>query len=324
MSPSRLRSFVPAAVLASGLGFGLAAGCGDSATPACRVGADCASGVCSSDGRCVGDVGGDAAAQQDGAGGGEGGASSSGGSSSGSSGDGGPSGCTAARDGVVSLPDMPLAPGLKANFRVATDVDVDVAGVKKGDGTRTWDLSGVLPGDHAVVSELRSAAGTWYAADFPTASYVTKLSDTSDLLGVFKLDAQALVLLGVVSPDGGLTRTRVTNDPSAVILSLPFTLGKTWTSNVTVSGLANGVVTAYSEKYETEVDAKGELKTPLGTFQVLRVSTVLTRTVGVIPTTTRTFAFVAECHGTVARVRSRDNETQAEFVRAAEVERMSP
>lgn len=319
-----LRRFAAPAVLAAVAALTVAfAGCGNSGDdgPACRVGADCASGVCSSDGRCLPADKADAAAQQDGAG-------TDGGAGDGGSSDGGPgadaSGCTAQRDGTVSLSDIPLAAGQKASFRVATDVDVDVAGVKQGDGTRKWDLSGALSGDHAVVTELRSLAGAWYAADFPTASYVVKLSDTSDLLGVYKLDSQALVLLGVVSPDSGLTRTNVSHDPSAVILSLPFTLGKKWSTTSTVSGLASGVLSAYTEKYDTEVDARGELKTPLGTFQVLRISTVLTRTVGVIPTTTRTFAFVAECYGTVARVRSRDNETQAEFTRAAEVERMSP
>ena len=60
------------------------------------------------------------------------------------------------------------------------------------------------------------------------------------------------------------------------------------------------------------------------TFEVLRVRTELERTVGLLTTTVRTFAFVSECFGTVATVTSEDDEDQVEFSRAAEVRRLAP
>lgn len=315
---------VAALVAAAGAFLGAAQGCDSSESPACRVGADCASGVCASNGVCVASTGGDAAAQQDGSTNADAGSETDAQTDGGSTSKDGAAGCAAARDGIITLADLPLAAGQKANFRAASSVDVDTVGVKNADGTRTWDLSGALAGDHAVVSELVSPKGTWYAADFASASYVTRLSDSSDLLGVFKLDSQALVLLGVVSPSDGVSRTNVAYTPSASILAFPIALDKSWSSEAQVSGFASGIFSAYTEKYESKADAKGEIKTPLGTFQVLRINTLLTRTVGFLTTKVRTFAFVAECYGTVARMRSRDNETEVEFTSAAEVDRMAP
>ena len=59
-------------------------------------------------------------------------------------------------------------------------------------------------------------------------------------------------------------------------------LGSTWTSTSTVNGHRRGRSSPhYTEKYASKVDAQGTLKVPYGTFQVLRVQTMLTRTVGV-------------------------------------------
>jgi len=98
----------------------------------------------------------------------------------------------------------------------------------------------------------------------------------------------------------------------------------TWTSDTSVSGVAEGIPVAYSEKYESVVDAKGKLKTPLGTFDVLRVRVLLTRTVGFAVTKVRTFAFVTECYGTIATVTSDDNEGDIEFTHALEIRRIAP
>jgi hypothetical protein len=67
------------------------------------------------------------------------------------------------------------------------------------------------------------------------------------------------------------------------------------------------------------------MKTPYGTFPVLRIATDLTRTSGVTTlATSRTFSWNAECFGAVATVVSQDFETQQEFTNAAEVQRLAP
>jgi hypothetical protein len=150
------------------------------------------------------------------------------------------------------------------------------------------------------------------------------LSADSELLGVMRLDDDGLALLGVVSPEAGLTRTELTYAPPVPLLPTPLGPSATWTTTATVHGLATGVAALYTERYQSRVDAIGTLSTPLGSFPVRRIATDLTRTVGVAVTTRRSFGWAAECYGTVATIASQDFETGSEFTRAAEVWRISP
>jgi hypothetical protein len=325
-------------LLANGAGCAAANGGGDE----CQVGGDCASGACQ-DGRCVAASGGSAgAAGSSGAAGTSGAAGSSGtagaagqgggaagASGAGSGGSGGSAGaggatCKPNNDGIIERSEVPLMAGLSAKFLTAEDAPIDTAGATQSDGSRVWDLTGSLPGDHLALVATQSVAGTWYASDFAGATYAAKLSDTQSLLGVFQATPSSLSLIGVVSPSGGTTRTQLSYAPAATVLSFPLQMGKTWQTTSNVTGVAQGVPSDYVEKYAYKVDAHGTLKTPYADFQVLRVGVVLTRTVGVLQTTVRTYLFVSECFGTVASIVSNDNESSAEFTTAAEVERLSP
>jgi hypothetical protein len=301
--------------------------CADGGMERCRVGADCASGVCRSDGRCatsgeddagidpaldahVDDVDADVDA----------GAPADAGPES----DGGARVCAANGDGTITRAEAPLRAGLYATFRVAEDATVSTAGVDRGDGTRAWDLSGALSGDTDVRRELRPLGAEWYATEFPGAGWTARLAERAELLGVFEITETELLLRGVVSPEDGFTRTLLDYDPPVVVLRFPLTSGSTWETTSTVSGTASGVAVLYTETYASTVDARGELTAPFGAFEVLRVRTVLDRLVGALPTRVRSYAFVSECFGTVATIASGDNETQVEFTTAAEVSRLSP
>jgi hypothetical protein len=129
----------------------------------------------------------------------------------------------------------------------------------------------------------------------------------------------------VVSPDAGSFRTELAYDPPAKILSLPFSATTTWTTTSTVSGTAQGAVVAYTERYASLVDQVGTMTTPYGEFPVLRVATDLTRSsFGTTILTKRSFAWIAECFGSIATISSQDNETSAEFNDPAEVRRLAP
>lgn len=300
--------------------------CTEGEDRACRVGADCASGACGSDGRCV-----------------EGPGSTPG--SSESSGDGGGDlvtdgqalppddggslvvpGCSPNKDGTIAREEVPIQAGLRATFRVAENVEISTAGSDIGNGRRRWDLSTPLPNDASVLVETLPLTGKWFAPKFSNATYATQLRKSSNLVGIFETGPAALSLRGVASPEEGLYRTELTYDPPVSMLEFPLTAGKTWTSNATVTGIAQGVPLGlgYTEAYSAEVDAEGELVTPLGKFDVLRVRVDLTRTVGFSVTTLRTYSFITECYGNVASIASNDNESNVEFTRAAEVRRISP
>ncbi|PIW00216.1 MAG: hypothetical protein CO108_10790 [Deltaproteobacteria bacterium CG_4_9_14_3_um_filter_63_12] len=232
--------------------------------------------------------------------------------------------CIPNHDGTITRAEMPIQTGLRGTFKVAQDASVDMVGSTDDAGLRSWDLSGALAGDHLVLSELRVPDGFWFANDFPNATYVSPLSDTSPLLGIFQATDGALLLLGVASPEDSFTATKVTYDPGVTLLSFPLTANKTWTTDTSISGTYNGVFTMYNETYVSKVDTSGTLRTPFGEFDVLRVAVTLDKTVGFITTTTRSLLFVTECFGTVANVTSQADETAVEFTDAAEVRRLSP
>lgn len=333
--PNKLRG--PLAAAAMLLLFAGGSGCGAAASDnsQCSVGADCPSGACKA-GRCVAAPGGGGSAA-----GGAGGAAGAAGKAGSDAGPGGAGGTTSAggttgmggsagasclpnNDGIIERKEMLLRAGLHGTFMIAENAPVDTAGTTKPDGSRSWDLSGKLPGDHPALVSTQSVKGTWYEKDYPGASYASKLSDTQNLLGVFEATNTSLLLLGVVSPNDGTTRTQLKYSPPVTVLAFPLKQGKTWTTTSNVTGLAQGILADYTEKYVYKVDAHGTMSTPFADFPVLRTQVVLTRTVGIYPTVVRTYLFTTECFGTIASIVSKDNEQSAEFTTAAEVQRLSP
>lgn len=244
---------------------------------------------------------------------------------------GGENTCTPNRDGKVSRGEVVLKAGLRATFEVAHEVKVDTAGTMK-DGGRYWDLAKSYEGDDPETIEFKSMDGKWFKPDYPDADYAMKLAGDSEELGVFDATPKGLYLLGVVSPEeGSFGETNIAYDPPVEVLKFPLEKGATWKTETTARGThktySPAVPLSWDETYKNQVDATGTLKTPYGEFEVLRVRTVLERnqqfsgwTLGEV----RTFAFVAECFGTVATIRSEDGEDETEFTEAAEVRRLTP
>ncbi len=298
----------------------VAQGCAVSDTPGtCHVGTDCPSGVC--DQGVCGDASTTTGATTTSSGTGAGGSSSS--AATGSSGAGAGGGvCSPNKDGTITRAEVPITAGLSAKFLAATNVTFATSGTDLGNGSRDWNLKQTFSGDHLSLIETQALNGLWFEADFAGATYAAKLSETNDLLGVFEVTADALLLRGVVSPMGGATKTELTYTPPVPALTFPLTENKAWSIQSTVTGYAQGVPVGYVEAYDNLVDAKGVLEAPFGTFDVLRVRTTMVRQGGLL--TLRSFGFVAECFGTVASVTSQNNEPNAEFSSVSELRRLSP
>ena len=232
--------------------------------------------------------------------------------------------CRPNHDGRIEASEIPTVLGLRVKFRTATDVTVDTAGAARGDGTRLWDFSGALPGDHDRIVEPMDYSGMWFAEDFESGTYAAELRDGEDELGVYQVTESSLLLLGVASPESGVSRTRLGHDPPVTVLSFPIEVGDSWETTASVSGVALGLPSLFQERYRSAVDARGELVTPFGTFPVLRVSVHMTRTVGFLVTDHRSVLYVSECFGTVAVAHSQDDETEPAFSHAAEISRIAP
>ncbi len=286
--------------------LGAMSACDSAPSGECSIGADCSSGICDSDGQCnigvAADGGSDAQAGDH---------------------DAAPSACGSVVDSIITRDELPMAAGREATFRIATGATFDTRGEME-DGLRHWNLDGPLANDVDTDIVLSAVEGAWYAKSFPDASYSTKLSQDSDLLGVFELSESGLYLLGVVSPAEGISRTELTYDPPVVLMPLPLEEGDTWSTDASVSGVASGIFSLYNETYNGSADASGELLTPFGTFRVLRTRIELTQTIGLLVTTTRQYNFVSECAGIAASIVSQNNEESLEFSSAAEIRRVIP
>lgn len=311
--------------------------CSSDDTRECRIGADCASGICAEDGRCI---------RQDGPGTGPDGAPIPAPVT-----DGGPEltdatlldaalpGCKPNNDGTITRDEVPLQAGLRATYKVATNpTEVNsTAGIAiDGGNRRLWDYAGTFGSDQSVLVETLPLAGKWYGPKFVGATYATRLTQASDLLGVFEVSGGGITLRGVVSPQDGDKRTELSYGPAPAVLAFPLQVGAKWKTTSSLTGVAPAQAggTAYSvdgnatETYEAEADFGGQLKTPFGTFEVIRVKTVLVRKLSwlgwpVSNTTVRSYAWVTECFGTVASATSTENETADEF-RPAELRRLAP
>jgi hypothetical protein len=285
-------------------------GCGGGGGQVCTIDDQCASHFCRADGTC-GPAEGDGGLPSD--------TGSNDGSNTGL--------CTPNHDGKISANEVPLAAGKMANYRIATTATWSTAGAAGSGASRVWTTAGALSNDADQPVALAAPSGAWWAGDtgFATATYWVQLAASSNLIGVFHVDATGVTLLGIVSPTGSYPYTEITYAPPARILAVPFGATDTWTSSSTVSGYVSGSLVNYTEKYVSIVDQTGTMTTPYGDFPVLRVGTVLTQLQsGVAYRTVRSYAWIAECFGSVATATSQDNESNTEFSDDAEVRRLIP
>ncbi len=229
--------------------------------------------------------------------------------------------CTFNGDGVIERSEEPFQVGLGALFAVnqpGATVAVQLA-PKNG----TWDFSAPVANERKQFDQLLAPAGQWWAAAFPTATFAERIDDGQQLYGVFHVGAKSLDLLGVVSDPGVLTQTELKYDNPIPVLEFPLKQGQSWMASSLARGVASGVPLLSQDDYQFTVDARGKTIVPAGSFDTLRVRMNYTQTIGLLATTRIQYLHVAECFGSVARIRSKDNEPSNDFTEAAEYRRLA-
>jgi hypothetical protein len=282
----------------------------------CRIDADCPGMACVN-GMCKPLAGADFAGASDA---GMGQADFSSGAPDGFTPDASPS-CSLNGDGVLTRAEAPVMAGLGGLFAVNQSGSTVPVSMAKTNGK--WDLSQPVANERKSFSQLMSPAGTWWAADFPTATYAERLDDGGALLGVYRITTDALELLGVVSEQDGLQKTRLTYVTPIPVLKFPLQMGSTWQAESDVSGLNQGIFYAGHDSYGFSVVERGPTVVPLGQFDTLRLRLDARVTSGFVVLTRITYLYMAECYGAVARIRSRDNESSGDFTQATEYRRLA-
>jgi hypothetical protein len=233
-------------------------------------------------------------------------------------------GCEYVDDGVIERGELVFEVGLGATFRVngTAPVTVDLVGEMSG-GERVWDYTEPTPSDRSVVDELLPVSGTWFADEFPNATYCAVLDESYGTLAVYEVTDTALRMLGIVSEEAD--ETLLTYDPPVDILRFPIELGDHYVVETSCTGTFNWSYFNADETYEVTVDESGTAIVPAGSFHVLRIRTNYTQHIPftMIYTDRIIYAYVTECFGVVARITSQDDETENLFTEAEEYRRMT-
>lgn len=233
--------------------------------------------------------------------------------------------CMGNRDGVIDRGEVAFLLGatvLYAVNRPGTTVEMIDTTARVSGATRVWDFSAPRPEDTRVIDEVLSPRGMWWASSYGDATFAALLDRGSNLLGVYRVSDAALELLGTVSTEANRTNLRFV--PPVAVLRFPLRVGASWEQTVNGTGFVNFTPLSNVTRYATVIDSAGEVWTPVGRFPALRMRTDIDQSIPltVFRVTRRTFTFLSECWGVVARVTSVDNETSQELRRASEYRRL--
>jgi hypothetical protein len=244
--------------------------------------------------------------------------------------------CVGNGDGILSpdeVPSVDLSLSVRSTFLVAPTGTSLPAGWQD-DG---FDLSlGRLPtqaDSELVFSGPESLDGAWFAGRFADGEWQTVLDFSTGTRGVFARQDDAVVLLGIASTEPG--EIAVVYTPPVPMFALPMTDGDSWEVAADATGLANGStwpedlgadgVVSLVHRWSFEVDGGGVVALPAADLPVLRLRLVL-RTeaynsiAGLFAADAQRAVFlVAECLGTVARLRSEPDELDEDFVSTTEI-----
>ncbi len=233
--------------------------------------------------------------------------------------------CSGNRDNMIARSEMAFLLGATVIYAVnrpgTTVESINTAAAATG-GARVWDFSAANAADTRVLDEVLSPRGMWWASSYGDATFAAVIDRSTNLLGVYRVSDAALELLGTVSTEANRTNLRFT--PPVAVLRFPLRVGASWEQTVNGTGFVNFTPLSNVTRYANVIDSAGEVWTPAGRFPALRMRTDLDQSIPltVFRVTRRTFTFISECWGVVARIASVDNETSEELRRASEYRRL--
>lgn len=233
--------------------------------------------------------------------------------------------CRGNRDGVIDRSEMAFVPNVAVRYRInptGTLARVTPNGSLRQDGSNAWDFTD-RSGEILTIT-LRAASQQWFASSFTDAQYAAPIDPRAPELGVYRVTDSAVQLLGVAGPTQQ-DDTLVHYASPVDILRFPLSLGTTWMAETTtLDGRVSGTPVASRDRYTVTVDARGEVRLPELTFpDVLRLKVELSQSFPAGPGRRRLqYLYVTECYGEVARIVSRDDESDPSFTLAAEFRRL--
>lgn len=233
--------------------------------------------------------------------------------------------CTGNNDGVIDRSELLFPLGASVRYLLnplGTTVTVDSEGKTGGADGPELDLSSSA-GD-VYEFQLIDVAQQWFAGSFPDATYAVLSDVGSGTLGIYRVTASSLLILGFASTDPN--STLIVYDKPVEALRFPVKVGQSW---VTTAHITNGKIQnrpyAGADTYEVNVDEHAAVVLPyLRITGALRVRVNLTQAVpGGLAITHIQKLFYRECFGELGRIVSLPGEKNPAFTTAAEFRRLA-
>lgn len=144
------------------------------------------------------------------------------------------------------------------------------AGIDVSTGVnKTWDFSNAVPSTifDPTIEQWIAVSASPFGSEYASAS-IAAISDSGDSTDAqfFTIDGTGLYQIGLGSVDGNSFFT-----PGLELAALPMTFNTTFVSTSDIETSLDGLPVAGTVTSEAVVDGWGTVKTPLGTFQVIRV-----------------------------------------------------
>ncbi len=248
--------------------------------------------------------------------------------------------CLGNGDGVIApdeIPPVDLADDLRVAFlaNAAASVALPAGWLSEDDDGLIFDLS--LDRLPSAADDRQIFVGTgptdgWYASHV-TGDWQAPIDTADGLLGMFARVGDDVVLRGIATEEEG--ETALSYSEPVPLFRLPMEDGDSWEATVDAEGLADGIVypsdqgasgvVSLVHKWSFTVDGEGRALLPAADLPVLRLRLVLrveawNSITGLFAADTARATFlVAECAGTVARLRSHPDELEPDFTTATEV-----
>lgn len=240
--------------------------------------------------------------------------------------------CRGNNDGVITSKEVTFALGVSVNVmrnKPGTIVAVDHVGKLNDKQILQWDFREVQADSFDKVRTV-DPTGKWFLSTFPEANLLVPISFTGvegTIYQVLRYSGDLLLLEGVASdketPEG--QKVLLPYDNPIPLLRFPLRDGKEWIVKANTKGNVGTLPVSSADTYDIKVAGRGSLILPNIQFDnTLRIfTTVRQRLIGGQTRQLYQVLFFHECFGEVARVESKDNESNAEFNRAALVRYIS-
>ncbi len=229
--------------------------------------------------------------------------------------------CRIEADGMLSLAEMPVEPGIVATYvRNAPDTPVPSPGSLLGEGPWDFREGPDQTGARMTTEDLASAGLT---DEFPGAGWAMPLSpELPALLGLSRVaehadGTHAIELMGMATrpEDDPARRWRLRYDEPLLVLPLPLSEGDSWEARATFrDARLGGLPTAGVEDWSFEVEAVGTalLEGGVEVEQVVKIRTSVERTLAISQgphsETRHQLLWLAPCFGELARLEGTDEE----------------